>query len=106
MGQPIYLIKDGEKLTVYGLAQASVMLAQGWVTDIDGEQSLVSPDAYKADDLTKINGVGDVTAAFLAEHGFTTYVKIANANLDDLVAPGKISKNAAKNIKAEAAKLV
>ena len=99
MGQPIYLEREEEKLTVYGPNQARVMITQGWSVAGEGQAEAVG----RVDDLTAINGVGAATAAILADAGYNTYEKIVNAPQDDLVALDKISLPAAAKIQKGAA---
>lgn len=60
------------------------------------------PAAAQPDDLTKINGVGDSTAASLVDAGFTTFSDVAAADVDKLK---EVVGSKAKKFKAEAAKL-
>lgn len=103
MGQPIYLQRENEKMTVYGMSQARVHIAQGWRM-ADPEKANA---AGKVDDLTAIYGVGEWLAGVLANAGFDTYQKINDAPTDKLVAlngisplsVGKIQKNVAELLK-------
>lgn len=101
MGQPIYLERDGEKMTVYGPNQARAMAAQGWrATDEESAVPLVG-----ADDLTAIKGVGEAVASVLADAGFRTYTAVAEAPADKLVALDRISQKTVKGIQESAADL-
>jgi predicted flap endonuclease-1-like 5' DNA nuclease len=104
MGQPIYLEREEEKLTTYGPNQTRTMIAQGWKPA--GEEETVVDSFGPVDDLTKIKGVGESTAAILADAGYYSYVSIVDAPLDKLVALNGISLLFAQKIQKNAAELV
>jgi len=102
MGQPIYLVREDEELTVYGPNQTRAMMAQGWKLKGDANEAL---SFGLVDDLTVISGVGEATAAILADAGFKTYESIVNAPVEKLVALDKISLLFAQKIQKNAAEL-
>jgi predicted flap endonuclease-1-like 5' DNA nuclease len=102
MGQPIHLEREDEKTVVYGMNQARIMTAQGWSVMNSDQKGAIGV----VDDLTAIHGVGEVTAAVLANAGFNTYIKIHNAPTDELVALNGISPLSAAKIQKNAADLV
>jgi predicted flap endonuclease-1-like 5' DNA nuclease len=102
MGQPIYLVREEEETVVHGPNQARVMMTQGWRPKEEEDAVAFSG----VDDLTVISGVGEATAAILADAGFRTYVSIADAPVEKLVALDKISLMTATKIQKNAADLV
>lgn len=103
MGQPIYLERDGEHVTLYGRSEAQKYMAQGW-KQIVGEGK-VGP-ITGTDDLTRIKGVSDNLAGILANAGFKTYASIAHAHPDKLVALDGIGSKTAAKIQEEAEALL
>ena len=102
MGQPIQIVREGEKAVGYGPSQARVRIAQDWKV-VDGNQAEA---VGRADDLTLIKGVGAATAAILADAGYNTYEQVASAPKDDLVALDKISIPLAARIQQGAAEIL
>ena len=103
MGQPINLVREDEKLVVYGPNQARVMIAQGWKQAGEEEVEIA---LGPVDDLTAITGVGESTAGILADAGYQSYVSIVDAPIEKLVALNKISLLFAQKIQKNAADLV
>ena len=102
MGQPINLVREDEGLVVYGPNQTRVMMAQDWKLKGTVEEA---ESFGRVDDLTVISGVGEATAAILANAGFNTYASIVDAPVEKLVALDKISLLFAQKIQKNAADL-
>ena len=103
MGQPINLVREDEKLVVYGPNQARVMIAQGWKPAGETEETIA---LGPVDDLTAIKGVGEMLAGILADAGYHSYASIVNAPIEKLVALDKISLMSATRIQKNAVDLV
>lgn len=101
MGQPIYLTKGDEKMTVYGAAQAAVHRAQGWQF-VNKDVQAAAP---KADDLTEL-GISEEIAGSLANLGYITFEDVAEAPVDKLLSVKGIGKKTAASLKATASELI
>lgn len=101
MGQPIHLIKDGRRVTLYGMSEAAKYLARGWISDNDETVRSIG-----ADDLTKVVGVSTSFAAEFADIGIYTYSRLANATIEELIVIPGIGPKKAEAIIQAAGELV
>jgi N utilization substance protein A len=92
----LVIVADDQLSLAIGKAGQNVRLAArltGWHIDIKSESQIKEAKEVAVSDLTKLSGVGKVTAQLLSQHGFTTIGKIAESSISDL---SKISGIGAK----------
>jgi len=101
----LVVVADEQLSLAIGKAGQNVRLAArltGWHIDIKSESQMKElkevKEKVEVSDLTKLPGVGKVTARLLSKHGFTTFEKIAASSGSELAKIPGIGKKLAEKI--------
>jgi len=94
-------VADDQLSLAIGKAGQNVRLAArltGWHIDIKSESQMKKAKEAEVSELTKLPGVGKVTAQLLSQHGFTTLEKIATSSTSELTKISGIGQKLAEKI--------
>ena len=97
----LVIVADDQLSLAIGKAGQNVRLAArltGWHIDIKSESQMKEAKEAEVSDLTKLSGVGKVTAQLLSKHGFTTLDKIASSSISELTKISGIGQKLAEKI--------
>lgn len=97
----LVIVADDQLSLAIGKAGQNVRLAArltGWHIDIKSESQMKKAKEVAVSDLTKLSGVGKVTAQLLSQHGFTTIEKIASSPISELTKISGIGEKLAEKI--------
>jgi len=96
----LVVVADDQLSLAIGKSGQNVRLAArltGWHIDIKSESQMKEAKEVEVSQLTKLPGVGKVTALLLSRHGFTSLQKIASSSISELTKiPGIGEKLATK----------
>jgi len=97
----LVVVADDQLSLAIGKSGQNVRLAArltGWHIDIKSESHMKEAKEAQVSELTKLPGVGKVTALLLSRHGFTTLQKIASSSISELTKVPGIGEKLAKKI--------
>jgi N utilization substance protein A len=97
----LVVVADDQLSLAIGKSGQNVRLAArltGWHIDIKSESQMKEAKEAQVGELTKLPGVGKVTALLLSQHGFTTLQKIASSSISELTKVPGIGEKLAKKI--------
>jgi len=97
----LVVVADDQLSLAIGKSGQNVRLAArltGWHIDIKSESQMKEAKEAQVGELTKLPGVGKVTALLLSRHGFTTLQKIASSSISELTKVPGIGEKLAKKI--------
>lgn len=97
----LVVVADDQLSLAIGKSGQNVRLAArltGWHIDIKSESQMKEAKEAQVSELTKLPGVGKVTALLLSRHGFTTLQKIASSSISELTKVPGIGEKLAKKI--------
>jgi len=97
----LVIVADDQLSLAIGKAGQNVRLAArltGWHIDIKSESQMKEAKEAEVRDLTKLPGVGKVTAQLLSQHGFTNLEKIASSSISELTKISGIGAKLAEKI--------
>ncbi|NIM03716.1 transcription termination/antitermination protein NusA [bacterium] len=103
----LVVVADDQLSLAIGKAGQNVRLAArltGWHIDIKSESQMKKAKEVVVSDLTKLSGVGKVTAKLLSDNGFTTMEKIASSSVSELTKISGIGPKFAEKIYSAAKK--
>jgi N utilization substance protein A len=103
----LVVVADDQLSLAIGKSGQNVRLAArltGWHIDIKSESQMKEAKEAQVSELTKLPGVGKVTALLLSRHGFTTLQKIASSSISELTKVPGIGEKLAKKIYESAKK--
>ena len=103
----LVVVADEQLSLAIGKAGQNVRLAArltGWHIDIKSETQMKKAKEARVSELTKLPGVGKVTAQLLSQHGFTTLEKIASSSVSELTKISGIGEKLAEKIHKAAKK--
>jgi len=97
----LVVVADDQLSLAIGKAGQNVRLAArltSWHIDIKSESQMKKAKEAEVSELTKLPGVGKVTAQLLSQHGFTTLEKIASSSISELTKISGIGQKSAEKI--------